>query len=69
MHVVLVVDSRSVLNIETFSKASHSPLTTFFGHKTSGTLICGLYGWLDEEEEETADEIADLILIELAIIF
>ena len=40
----------------------------FFGH-----MICGILAWRydglsDEEEEELAEELADLILIELAII-
>ena len=60
--------SVSVLNIETFSKASHSPETTLIGHITSWTLGCGLDGLLEEEDEEAAEERADLIRIELAII-
>ena len=34
----------------------------------SGTFGCGLDGLLEEEEQEAAEERADLIRIELAII-
>ena len=51
-----------------FSKASHCPETTFFGHIISGTLGCGLDGLLEDEEHEAAEERADLIRIEFAII-
>ena len=54
--------------MEIFSKASHSPETTFFGHITSGALGCGLDGLLEDEEHEAAEERADLIRIEFAII-
>ena len=41
---------------------------TFFGHMICGTLAWRYERFLDEEEEELAEELADLILIELAII-